>query len=186
MVGIGEQGRDAVAQRRDVAFREDQPGVADHVRDLAAIRADHRHAASHGLDQHASELLLPVRSGERRQDQRVEGWVDVRHLRGGASAEEIDPVADTQRACQCAELGALRSVPHDGEPPAHIRQPGARAQQQIDAFLRDQRAGVADDEGRRTKDEIVLVFGLSSLVFSRRSENPGSTPNCGITATGPR
>src|SRR3954452_21881888 len=50
-----ERGREAFR----VALGHDQARIPEHVRYLAAVRADTGHAAGHRLDQDSSELLLP-------------------------------------------------------------------------------------------------------------------------------
>ena len=76
--------------------RRDQPGVADDVRDLAAVRADDRHLARHRLDQHAAELLLPGRRRQRRQHQHIELVQDRRDVGGRNRRLDRDPIADAE------------------------------------------------------------------------------------------
>src|SRR5260370_18447733 len=50
-----------------MAFLEQQPGIADDMRNLARTRADHGRLAGHSLDEHPPELFLPVGTRQRWQ-----------------------------------------------------------------------------------------------------------------------
>ena len=64
--GVIEQAASSIGKRAGVSLLEDQAGVADNVRYLSAIGADHRRLAGHGLGQCPAKLLFPVGARERR------------------------------------------------------------------------------------------------------------------------
>lgn len=68
MLNKGSQGGPQVP---DVALRNHDAGIANHMRNLAGVCPDHRTARCHGLDQHVAKLLGPVRRGVGRQDKYV-------------------------------------------------------------------------------------------------------------------
>ena len=67
--GIGQDALERGSEAGRVPFPHEQAGVSHNLRDGARVRCDHRYAAGHGFDQYVSELLLPGRRGERREDQ---------------------------------------------------------------------------------------------------------------------
>ncbi len=125
-----------------VALGDDDPGVADHVWNLAAVRGEDRHAARERLDQHPSELLAPLRCRLTRRAQHIHRVEVRRHLvvRDGRMDADAVAVLPAPRA----SVGLERTGAEEEGAPRHM-QTVQRRHQARDSFFLDEAADESHD-----------------------------------------
>ena len=133
-------------QRVYVLFGEDEPRVSDDVGNFAAGGSDDGDLAGHGFDEHASELLLPVGTCARGEDEDVEGVVDAGHLRARHPRRPANAFGNAQMSGQSLQPSLLPARAHDVRLPLP-RQPDQGPQEHIDALFGDESPRVPHGEG---------------------------------------
>src|SRR5206468_6344162 len=149
---------------------------ADQLRKYAAVGPQDRDLVRHRFHEDLAVGFAPPAQCERRLHQDAEVRPQTRHLRGGQPAAPAYPRREPQLAGQGFERFPFGPVADDREPPfgaALLRQ---RLQQNIESFVRDQPADIADRQA--------FVRHMLRLVWRERTEwrNRGDREIRGVAA----
>ena len=150
-LGVLDQASQGGSQLPDVALRHHDAGVANHMGNLSRVRPHHRTARRHGLDQHVPELLGPIGSGVRRQDQCIQRGQQRSHALVPGVLYEPQPPVQVRRRQTVVQRAAQRSPPDDQQCPVKPVKAGQRIRQIEDPLLRNQPPGKPDHRARNTQ-----------------------------------
>ena len=120
--GAGEPGLPQLRGERRVAAHAQEGGAKflrvprgdeqphAHLGQGPAGASHHGHAAGHGLNSHAPELLLPPRGRQGGHREDVEGAVEGGQLSGAEGAGELDAAGQAEVSSERPQLGVLRAT----------------------------------------------------------------------------
>src|SRR5690349_7027421 len=140
---IVQQPIDGLRPGADVVLGKEGPGVSNDVRHFAAAARENGHAAGHGFNQHASELLPPRRRGLTWRAEKGHGVEPVRDLVVDHAVRDVH--ATSKSARERVDRALLGSAADEKSTPVGAR--GAqRLDESLDAFLRHEASQKTDDE----------------------------------------
>ncbi len=195
-LGSVEQPADGVGQGRVVLGRHQQAvlAVAQHLGDAGGAGRHHRRAAGHRLEQHVGDAVaVAVREHPAGQGEDRGPPVELRQLLLRAEAPDVHPLAEVQLVDQRRQLGLEGSLAVDlaAHPSAVGGQPGAGADQQVEALLARQPADRQDQRrlapvaGGPEELGIEAVRHPHDLVRQPLARQPPQG-GCAVTVTGHR